>query len=90
MKNKYCKMADKLRTEALDALNRIYAVHSELNEQYNVLGFPIEDECCQFGFIIYLNGMWELVEHGSGNIHSVYSIPLQDLCEIVDRIIEKD
>lgn len=89
MKNKYCKMADKLRTEALEALGRIYTVHSELNEEYNVLGFPIEDKCCQFGFIIYLNGMWELVERGSGNIYSVYSIPLQDLCEIVDRIIEK-
>lgn len=90
MKSRFIKRADKLRTDALYALGSIYAGRSVPSKYHEALGFNIEDEYCKYDEIIYLNGLWELVEHGTGNLFSVYNEPLQDLCVIIDAILEKN
>ncbi len=89
MKNRFTKRADQLRTEALKALGSIFGGCCEVSEYHSCYGFHIDDEYCIYDELIWLNGMWELVEHGTGNLYSVYNEPLQNLCSIIDHILEK-
>ncbi len=89
MKNRFIKRVERLRNDALYALGSIYVGCSVPSIYHSALGFPIEDENCKYDEIIWINGLWELVEHGTGNLFSVYNENLQDLCMIIDKILEK-
>ena len=49
-------------------------------------GFDNPDKCSKYEEIIYLNGSWTLVD-GDGLQYSVNAMPLEDICEMVDAII---
>lgn len=49
-------------------------------------GFDNPDKCSKYEEIIYLNGSWTLVD-GDGLQYSVNVMPLEDICEMVDAII---
>ena len=49
-------------------------------------GFDNPDKCSKYEEIIYLNGRWTLID-GDGLQYSVNAMPLEDICEMVDAII---
>lgn len=49
-------------------------------------GFDNPDKCSKYEEIIYLNGKWTLLD-GYGNQYQVECMPLEDICEMVDAII---
>lgn len=87
--NKFIKKVDKLRNECLTAISDLYIESSPSIHDYDALGFTIDDPCCRWDEIIWLNGEWQLVEHGTNNLTYPHSLPLQELCSITDGIIEK-
>ena len=87
MRNKFVKAADKLRNQCLDALDIISPMCIG-SKCYDTYGFAIEDPCSRWYELILLEGVWQLVEAGTDNLAYAVSIPVEELCEIVDRIIE--
>lgn len=49
-------------------------------------GFDNPDKCSKYEEIIYLNGRWTLVD-GVGLQYSINVMPLEDICRMVDAII---
>lgn len=49
-------------------------------------GFDNPDKCSKYEEIIYLNGRWTLVD-GVGLQYEINAMPLEDICEMVDAII---
>lgn len=52
----------------------------------DAMGFDNPNKCSKYEEIIYLNGRWTLVD-GVGLQYSVNAMPLEDICEMVDAII---
>ena len=87
MKNKFAKKADELRNECLDELD-IMSPLCVGSKCYDTYGFAIEDKCSRWYELIWFQGGWQLVEYGTDNYAPARSIPVDELCEIIDRIIE--
>ena len=84
---KLLRKADKLRNECLEALDILSPRCRASIYSFPASGFAIEDDCSNFDELIWLNGEWQLVDT-RGLLYSVYSLPIEELCEIVDRIID--
>ena len=73
--------------ECLDALDILSPRCRASIHCFPASGFGIDDDCCKYEELIWLNGEWQLVAT-NGLLYSVYVLPIQELCGIVDRIIE--
>lgn len=87
MKNKFVKKADKLRNECLEALDIFSPRCVPSTKRFPCIGFAIDDDCCKYEELIWLNHEWQFVD-GRGLLYSVHALPVEELCAIIDRIIE--
>lgn len=85
-KTDFVRMADELEQRCLSAL--LQNIHRARPSKFGVdaNGFDNPDKCSKYEEIIYLNGLWTLVD-GVGLQYSINVMPLEDICRMVDAII---
>lgn len=85
-KANFVRMADELEQRCLSALLQNFHRARPAKFGVDAKGFDNPDKCSKYEEIIYLNGRWTLVD-GSGLQYSINVMPLEDICRMVDAII---
>lgn len=84
--NKYIRKSDKLRNECIIALSDKF-FETGKSKYCSHPAFQLQEgRCDNYDEIVYMQGEWELYDH-QGYTHSIYTLPLQTLCEMVDEIL---
>lgn len=85
--NKFIKKSDKLRNECIIALSDKF-FEAGKSKYCSHLAFQLQSgRCDNYDEIVYMSGRWMLYDC-NGHLHSIYTLPLQSLCEMVDEILE--
>ena len=53
---------------------------------YDAKGFANPDQCSKYEEVVYLESRWQLVD-GDGLLYQITAMPLEDLCRMVDAIV---
>lgn len=85
-KANFVRMADELEQRCLSAL--LQNIHRARPSKFGVdaEGFDNPDKCSKYEEIIYLCDRWTLVD-GDGLQYSINVMPLEEICRMVDAII---
>lgn len=87
MNTTFTNRVDKLRKSALKALPFFEGKYSK---HYSPsIGFNIGNDFSRYDELIWINGEWMFIEYGSNQLISAHAIPLEELCQIVDDILEQ-
>lgn len=83
----FAGQAESLRDSALFAL--MSNIHKAYDHPgYNAKAFKNPNKCSKYEEIVYLLGKWVLLD-GDGLQYSVRCMPLEELCEMVDGILNE-
>ena len=81
----FTRKANNLQDECLQALRSNMHMAQQI-PGYDARGFKIPDRCCKYDWITNLNGMWLFIDR-YGYHYGVGCMPLEEFCELVDKIL---
>lgn len=83
----FTREANNLRDRCLmELLSNIHRARQSRWFTSDVKGFDNPDKCSKYEEVVYLESRWTLID-GDGLQYSINVMPLEDICEMVDAII---
>ena len=83
----FAREANNLRDRCLmELLSNIHRARQSRWFTSDVKGFDNPDKCSKYEEVVYLESRWTLID-GDGLQYSINVMPLEDICEMVDAII---